>query len=124
MRRLRRESDSHVFTLLDDALLLPKCQKKHWKEHSEYCTKSPTYLKMKEVNDLKEKIEEEEKTSGKDDEKVFSLVNDLGGLLWQQGKLKEAEAIHRRALKGEERTLGVDHPRTLTSCSNLGFLFE
>ena len=37
-----------------------------------------------------------------------------------QGKYEEAEAMHRRALKGREKVLGPEHPVTLVSANNLG----
>ena len=64
----------------------------------------------------------EEKTSGKDHEKVWDLINALGWKLTEQGKLDEAEQMYRRALEGRERTLGAGHPSTLESCNHLGFL--
>ena len=45
-------------------------------------------------------------------------------LLQDQGKLAEAEQFCRRALEGKERTLGRDHPSTLTSVNNLGMLLK
>jgi tetratricopeptide (TPR) repeat protein len=35
------------------------------------------------------------------------------------GKYEEAEKLHRRALEGYEKELGVQHPDTLTNVSNL-----
>ena len=54
----------------------------------------------------------------------------LSTLLRSQGKLTEAEQFIRRALEGQERTLGAEHSRTLISAtrpttSGLGtLLFE
>ena len=45
-------------------------------------------------------------------------------MLESQGKYKEAEAIHQRALKGREKVLGLEHPHTLTSVSNLVSVLE
>ena len=45
-------------------------------------------------------------------------------MLGSQGKYKEAEAIHQRALKGREKVLELEHPHTLTSFSNLGPVLE
>ena len=42
-------------------------------------------------------------------------VNNLGGLLMQQGKLEEAEPLCRRALEGSERVFGVEHCNTLNT---------
>ena len=35
------------------------------------------------------------------------------------GKYEAAEKMHQRALEGKEKALGVEHPSTLTSVSNL-----
>ncbi|OAF61950.1 hypothetical protein VC83_01568 [Pseudogymnoascus destructans] len=43
-------------------------------------------------------------------------------LLERQGKYEEAEAMHRRALEGREKVLGVEQPHTLTSMANLAFV--
>ena len=43
------------------------------------------------------------------------MASNLGGLLRAQGKLSLAEPYYRRALEGNERTLGRDHPNTLSS---------
>jgi Tfp pilus assembly protein PilF len=44
--------------------------------------------------------------------------------LSRQGKYEEAEAMHRRALKGREKVLGLEHPDTLASVNNLGVVLE
>ncbi|KAM3500824.1 hypothetical protein MY11210_009457 [Beauveria gryllotalpidicola] len=41
-----------------------------------------------------------------------------------QGRYEEAEKMCRRALAGEERTLGKDHPETLKSISILASVLE
>jgi tetratricopeptide (TPR) repeat protein len=48
----------------------------------------------------------------------------LGVLYRHQGKLKEAEEMYMRALKGKEKALGVEHISTLFTVNNLGFLYE
>ena len=45
-------------------------------------------------------------------------------VLQVQGRYKEAEAMHRRALMGREGKLGKDHPDTLRSVSNLAHILE
>jgi tetratricopeptide (TPR) repeat protein len=45
-------------------------------------------------------------------------------VLERQGKYDEAEAMHRRALEGREKALGLKHPDTLTSVYYLAFLFH
>jgi tetratricopeptide (TPR) repeat protein len=42
----------------------------------------------------------------------------------RQGTYEEAESMHRRALEGYEKVLGVEHPDTLTSVSQLGTVLE
>eukprot|EP00808_Paulinella_micropora_P011372 g70050.t1 len=42
----------------------------------------------------------------------------------QQGKLAEAEPLYRRDRRGEEKTLGAEHPDTLGSVYNLALLLE
>ena len=46
-------------------------------------------------------------------------LNNLGGLLYKQAKLGEAEVQFRRALEERESMLGVDDLDTLTSMYNL-----
>ena len=73
---------------------------------------------------LRGDLEEEEEKLGLDAPETLISVNNLGELLYAQGKLEEAEVLFRRALEGSERVLGVDHPDTLTSVNNLGTLLE
>jgi hypothetical protein len=44
--------------------------------------------------------------------------------LADQGKYEAAEEMHRRALTGCEKVLGVEHPETLTSISNLALVLQ
>ena len=39
-------------------------------------------------------------------------INNLGIVLFRQGKYEEAEAMHQRALQGREKVLGPEHPHT------------
>jgi Flp pilus assembly protein TadD len=48
-------------------------------------------------------------------------VNNLAGALYAQGRLKEAEELHRRALKVRKARLGLHHPDTLGSMNNLAY---
>jgi tetratricopeptide (TPR) repeat protein len=41
-----------------------------------------------------------------------------------QSKLKDAEEMYQRALKGYEKTVGLDHTSTLATVHNLGLLFK
>ena len=47
----------------------------------------------------------------------------LGNLYVEQGKLDEAEKMHKRALRGMEEALGPKHMSTLTTVNNLGILY-
>ena len=51
-------------------------------------------------------------------------MNRVGYLLHEQGKLILAEPFLRRSLEGRERTLGREHPHTLTVINNMGFLMQ
>ena len=57
-----------------------------------------------------------------DERAVSTLQNNLARLLYDQGKLSEAEPLYREALEGRRRTLGDTHPGTLVSINNLGKL--
>ena len=58
-----------------------------------------------------------------DDEASWIFYN-LGLLYSDQGKLKEAEEMHQRALQGKEKALGPDHTSTLGTVNNLGILYS
>jgi tetratricopeptide (TPR) repeat protein len=45
-------------------------------------------------------------------------------VLAQQYEYEEAESMYRRALEGSEKALGLEHPDTLTSISNLALVLE
>lgn len=47
-------------------------------------------------------------------------MNNLGGLLQEQGELEAAAQLYREALAARRETLGDLHPRTITSINNLG----
>ena len=59
---------------------------------------------------------------GKSRKETCACLNEIGNLLRDMGKLKDAEPLYRRALEGREATLGKSHPHTLTSINNLGML--
>ncbi|KAF1971389.1 hypothetical protein BU23DRAFT_600259 [Bimuria novae-zelandiae CBS 107.79] len=66
--------------------------------------------------------------SGEPGDKSFdrwvSLTMDVGKLLRNEGKYNEAVISYRRALEGSEKQLGVQHPDTLTSVSNLALVLR
>ena len=61
---------------------------------------------------------------GEEVEEELLLMNQVATMLREQGRLEEAEVVFRRGLAGNERVLGVDHPRTLISINNLGVLLK
>ncbi len=48
----------------------------------------------------------------------------MGGLLYAQGKLEEAEPYFREALAAQRRKLGDEHSDTQISINNLGRLLK
>ena len=50
------------------------------------------------------------------------MIDNLAGLLQDEGKLEEAAALFREALDGRRATLGDKHSATLTSANNYGVL--
>jgi hypothetical protein len=46
-------------------------------------------------------------------------MNSLANVLGNQGKYKQAEEMHRQALRLMETWLGKEHPSTSTSMNNL-----
>ena len=65
-----------------------------------------------------------EKVPGKEHPSTLTSVNNLAGLLQDQGDHKAAEELHRRALEGREKVLGKEHPDTLMSVWCLAALME
>jgi len=61
---------------------------------------------------------------GEEAEEDLLLMNSVGLMLRDQGRLEEAEVLYRRGLAGYERVLGVDDPSTLISVNNLGMLLQ
>ena len=56
---------------------------------------------------------------GKEHPSTLTSMNNLAGVLSDQGKYKQAEEMHRQALGLYETVLGKEHPHTLASMSNL-----
>ena len=54
-----------------------------------------------------------ENTLGSEHISSLDMVNNLGNLCRDQGKLAEAKEMYQRALQGYERTLGPEHVSTL-----------
>merc|ERR1712157_215523 len=51
-------------------------------------------------------------------------VNNLGTLLYAQGKLDESEPLLREALSSKTLNLGGNHPRTYMAMNDLGMLLR
>jgi hypothetical protein len=61
---------------------------------------------------------------GADHLDTLEAVNELAGLLQDQGKLAEAEALFRQNLEARHRVQGPDHPDMLTAENNLATLLR
>ena len=57
-------------------------------------------------------------------EPTSRLMNQLGLLLWRQGRHQEAEPLLRRALTLDESLLGLDHTQVAVRLNNLAQLFQ
>ena len=66
------------------------------------------------------------KTDLKDPHIIHTLasINNMGFILYRQGKLDEAEPYLVEALEVSRRVLGDEHPDTLVSIKNLARLFR
>jgi tetratricopeptide (TPR) repeat protein len=58
------------------------------------------------------------------DPPIIDSLHSLGILFADRGKLREAEEMYDRALKGHEATLGPDHTSTLKIVQNVGNLYK
>ena len=65
-----------------------------------------------------------EKAWGADHTSTLDIVNNLGNLYADQGKLGQAEEMCIRALRGYEKAWGADHMSTLETVNNLGILYK
>jgi len=65
-----------------------------------------------------------EKAWGLEHTSTLDIVNNLGCLYKDQGKLVEAEQMYQRALQGKEKAWGPEHTSTLTTVNNLGNLYR
>ncbi|KAI8680532.1 NACHT domain-containing protein [Fusarium keratoplasticum] len=52
------------------------------------------------------------------------LLTNIGRYRQMRGRYEEAEQMNRRALEGREKVLGREHPDTLTSIHNLGWVLR
>jgi tetratricopeptide (TPR) repeat protein len=54
---------------------------------------------------------------------LLCTLNDMGVILARQGKYRESETAHRKALDARVRVLGEHNPKTLESMSNLALTY-
>jgi tetratricopeptide (TPR) repeat protein len=74
--------------------------------------------------DLRECLDERERTLGPEDIDTLAALNNLANLLLDRGQLDEAEALDSRCLEARQRTLGPDHPHTHASQNNLAIVLR
>ena len=55
---------------------------------------------------------------------MATTLNNLALIYQAQGRHKEAQPLHRRALAIAEKSLGPDHPNIVKFLSNLAALYE
>ena len=58
----------------------------------------------------------------KTDTQMLRTMNNLAAVYHHQGRLAEAEALHRQVLEADQQILGSEHPETITSMHNLAAL--
>ncbi|MCJ1271049.1 hypothetical protein MMC22_010948 [Lobaria immixta] len=58
-----------------------------------------------------------------DDQNICNHIFKIGYLYADQSKMKEAEIMYNRALKGYEKAWGPEHTSTLDTVNNLGILY-
>ena len=61
---------------------------------------------------------------GEDHPNILSSMNSLAYVYYRQGRLEEAEALHRQTLETRRRVLGDDHPDMLRSMYNLANVYD
>lgn len=54
---------------------------------------------------------------------TLNIINNLGNLYADQGKMGKAEAMYLRALESYENVWGQEHMSTLNTINNLGNLY-
>ncbi len=59
-----------------------------------------------------------------DNRDIYRAIHKLASLYTDQGKMQEAEAIYRQALKGYEKAWRPEHTSTLNMVNNLGILYK
>ena len=66
----------------------------------------------------------QQKFLGEEHPDVAFSINNLGRVLYKQGKYEEAEVLFQRALKIRRKSLGKEHPDTIRSKKSLQKLTE
>lgn len=69
-------------------------------------------------------MREFEKANGPDNISTLHIVNNLGLLYADQGKIAKAEEMYQRALSGKEKIYGPEHISILDTVNNLGVLYK
>ncbi|KAF2685485.1 TPR-like protein [Lentithecium fluviatile CBS 122367] len=69
-------------------------------------------------------LEGREKELGVQHPHTLASVNNLAGVLHDQGRYEEAESLSRRVLEGLEKELGMQHLDTLMSVNNLAGVLQ
>ncbi|KAF1943506.1 putative kinesin [Clathrospora elynae] len=88
---------------------------------------SGDYKTWEEFKALLPHLKEISSHATEDEEDVMNKAKSAlsaGWCLLLRGEYRAAEPMHQRALEGRERVLGLEHPDTLTSVSNLGSVLE
>jgi hypothetical protein len=65
-----------------------------------------------------------DQVSGKEHPSTLTSMNDLAGVLSDQGKHDQAEEVYQRTLELSETVMGKEHPLTLASMNNLAFTIQ
>ncbi|MBN1211965.1 MAG: tetratricopeptide repeat protein [candidate division Zixibacteria bacterium] len=65
-----------------------------------------------------------EKSFGPEYQTLPLSLNNLGIIIYDQGRYEDAESLHKRALAIDEKTYGLDHQNVAIDLSNLAFLFH
>ena len=69
-------------------------------------------------------LEGKEKAWGPEHTFILDIVNNLGLLYANQGKMAKAEKMYEWALEGKKKAWGPEHTSTLETVNNLGNLYK
>lgn len=101
-----------------------KCQKEHWKEHKEWCQRSPQYAQQQRLTLLNGLLEDNEKLLGADHPDTLASASSLGCAYRQAGRRTEAEALLFRCYESRKNVLGPQDDSTLVSACLLASLYS